>query len=184
MTPDNPALLPHLFVFSDPSRRSPEELLAVVAQFDVAHSLRYQPRELFRPGHIDTFCNIFASDVARAMGVQLPHWVDDAGKPTMPGHGRELAVDGMIVWLGKHGPAYGWRQCSEVEARTNAAAGRFSVVTWNPPGAVGHIAVIVPSPAKVTITTIAQAGRTCFPSGSIYAGFGAHVPECQFWAAP
>lgn len=175
MTPSNPALPPRLVTYSDPAHRSPDALLAVVRQFDVARSERYRPRVLFRPPHTDTFCNIFATDVALAMRVVLPHWVDDEGDPCAVGHGRELAVGGMVEWLEVYGPLHGWGESDEVGARTNAGTGGLSLVTW----VDDHVAVLVPGPLGVT--TIAQAGASCFESGAVARGFGTHGP-LRWWA--
>jgi hypothetical protein len=158
-------------------KRSALDYLGAVRQFDVAHQERYRPRVLFRPGHVDTWCNFFAADVALAMLVPLPHWVDTDGKPVGAGQGHELNVGGMEAWLAKSGSKYGWSKCTEETARANAQAGRFTVVT----AAADHIAVVVPGPERVT--TIAQAGKSCFESGTLAQSFDHFTPQCVFWAA-
>ena len=59
---------------SCPNCRSQDRYLAVVRQFDVDTAERYRVRDTTGDGLADTFCNVFATDVAQAMGVLLPHW--------------------------------------------------------------------------------------------------------------
>lgn len=152
-------------VRSDAGHRAPEALEAVVQQFDVRRCFRYQP-----VGNT-TYCNVFAWDVTRSMGSEVPHWVDDVGSPVAPGKGRELAVNGTVLWLEHVGARYGWTSTDEYGARTAANRGEPSLVTWsNPTGGHGHVAVVVPSPTSETL--IAQAGTRCFYGLPVASGFG------------
>jgi len=180
MTPTNVRKPPDLTSYSAPQHRSAYNLVRVIEQFHVGTSERYRVRDTSGDGKPDTFCNIFASDVALGMGVVLPHDVLDSGDPAEPMHGKELSANATVRWLRQHGPRYGWQQVTEGEARAAADEGRFAVVTWLNVAGSGHIAVLRPSEAGHTM--IAQAGRSCFEKGTLAQGFGGHSLECEFWA--
>lgn len=120
---------------------------AVIEQFSVVEAKRYQRRGK------DTFCNIFTSDVTRAMGCEIPHWVDVAGNPIEPDmkRGHELRVDGMFDWLKRYGPSRGWRECSRGEAEMAAELGCPTVVMDKD----DHIAVVSSGATGLRVT---QAG--------------------------
>ena len=139
--------------------RSPELYRAVVAQHDVENAERYRP---FRNGN--TYCNIFMWDVTRAMGAEIPHYVDpDTGTPryypdTKGARGQTaFRIDN---WLREHGPLYGWREVDARAAQMHANQGKPAVTTA---GTIDHVQVVVPSrdggydPVKGV--TIAQAGK-------------------------
>lgn len=147
--------------------RSPENYLAVARQFSVESNPRYTPRDIQGNGHVDTFCNIFASDVLKAMGCE-------------PGHffmGNELSANRMVDWYDRHAKDYAWREVTEVEARENAARGCPTIVIWKNPSLnadgrpkSGHVAVVLP--CLTPDTMIAQAGAHNFFNGPLAGGFG------------
>jgi hypothetical protein len=98
-----------------PGARSPEKLLAIAAQFDVEVNPRYERTVS------STFCNIYAWDVTRAMGAELPHWIHDNGDIGTLGHDRETTCNSLIAWLENHGPRHGW---TEVARGSSEAARR------------------------------------------------------------
>lgn len=159
-----------------PGQRSPADLLAIVAQFDVEHCTRYAP------GDGATWCNVFAWDVTRALGAEVPHWADDEGRPTAPGAtgARELCVNALVDWLGAHGDRLGWRMATPEQARHVANLGLPVVATWTNNGKHGHIAVVLPS-GELGPLLIAQAGARCFSCAAISEGFGSHVADVEFW---
>lgn len=165
--------------------RSPQALRAVVAQFDVEHSPRYQPiREVLPNGKtkLTTFCNIFAWDVMRALKVELPHWVDENGTPCEPGKGRELNCNALLPWLEEHGKTYGWSEADEPTAAAHAANGCPAVAIWrNKTGGPGHIAALLPG--ADTTTRIAQAGARCFFDEPL-TSFGVAVKHLRFFIHP
>lgn len=179
MTPTNVRLRPDITVVSAPGHRSPFELIRVLEQFHVGTSRRYAVRDSSGDGKLNTFCNCFASDVALAMSVTLPHEVDEQGDPAEPLRGKELTANATVRWLRQHGPRFGWRQVSEAEAREAANKGHFAVATWLNVAGTGHIAVLRPGPGDRTM--IAQAGAHNFESGRLEQGFGHHALECEFW---
>lgn len=156
--------------------RSPEKYLAVVRQFNVETSNRYRPRDK------KTFCNIFVSDVTRAMCAEIPHWVTDADTPSSAGHddARELSANATIDIL-NHG-AWGYFACTASEAREYANQGRPTVAVWFNPLGHGHIAMVVPSDGDMLV---AQAGLVCSSGTTMAAAFGAkRINSVQyFWHA-
>lgn len=166
-------------LYSQPGARSAALLDAVIDQFHVGTSPRYAVRDANGDGIKDTFCNVFAWDVSRACGRELPHWINADGSPSLPGGASlELSINRLIGWLKTHGQRFGWNPATRAFAHANANAGAPSIVTYANPGGHGHIAVIRPNPADLTI---AQAGGVCFDRGPLARGFG-NLPV-EFWIA-
>lgn len=136
---------------------------AAVALLGPAWHPRYQP-ELG-----ETYCNIFAWDVANLLDVPLPHWVGQDGAPCEVGRGRELSANGLCLWLNTVGPSYGWAKAGAAEAWAAAQRGALVVATHENPGGHGHIAVVLP---HADALRVAQAGKRCFADGPIARGFG------------
>ena len=59
--------------------RSAANYNAVLDQFSVGNNPRYARR------NGNTYCNIFVWDATRAMGAEIPHWVDQQGRPAEVG---------------------------------------------------------------------------------------------------
>lgn len=138
-----------------PGNRSPEALRAVLEQFRVETALRYKARAPF------TYCNIFVSDATRALGCEIPHWLD---KPR-----RELNANGICDWLEA---STDWRELGARDAIVEASTGYPVVLAWrNPdPRRSGHVAMMLPD------GTIAQAGKRNLFGAEIEAGFGRLAP--------
>ena len=160
------AWVPAHLVLIDDGARSPEAYAAAIDQFDVEREARYAPRDG------DTFCNIFAWDVTRAMRCEVPHWVDADGHPASMGRpNTELSVNETLAWLRSTGPhPYGWREVCAVEAEAQAGNGHPTLAVWANPGWHGHIAVVRPNGPGIHI---AQAGQRCFRDEPLASGFGA-----------
>lgn len=174
-------LYPHQ-IDSVEGSRSAELTRKVIAQFQVATNPRYTPRDINKDGTQDTFCNIFVWDYARAMNVRFPHWSLANGAEAAVGMGRELSANAMVNWMREHGPAYGWRQITEGEARESAGQGYPTVVLWQHHGGIGHVAVVHPSPKLNDVTLISQAGGRCFEGEMLKKGFGRLTePALEFW---
>jgi predicted chitinase/LysM repeat protein len=148
------------------SNRNAANYADVIDQFAVGNNPRYTPREG------NTFCNIFAWDVTKAMGAEVPHWVDGAGNPTGVGQGRELDANATNQWLNNEGSRSGWRQVSAQEAQALANQGHPAVASWNNPGGIGHIAVVRPGEVTSQGPAIAQAGAHNFNDGHVRDSFG------------
>jgi predicted chitinase len=150
----------------DPANRNADTYADVIDQFAVGNNPRYAPRGG------NTYCNIFAWDVTKAMGAEIPHWVDGAGNPTGVGQGRELDANGGHLWLQNQGPSHGWREVSAEEAQQMANQGHPTVASWHNPGGIGHIAVVRPGEINERGPAIAQAGASNFNEGHVRDSFG------------
>lgn len=131
------------------TERTPENLLKAAEQFRVEKEARY------RPWLGKTFCNIFAWDVSRALGCEVPHWVTNDGKaapPFAPG-AREQTANSLYRWFALFGGAEGWRPVeSREEAEMRADLGYPTFAVWYNGNGSGHIALMLPG------GRIAQAG--------------------------
>lgn len=151
---------------STPSERSLALYDAVINQFAVEKNPRYRRNQ---QGKGETYCNIFVWDVTRAMGAEIPHWVDQTNDPSVLGEGIELDANDVIQWLQSQG---GWKKVDSERAQDLANQGYPVVATWLNPGGIGHIAVV--RPGKYSSSqgpTIAQAGETNFNHGTVDLGF-------------
>lgn len=146
---------------STPSERSLALYDAVINQFAVEKNPRYRRNQ---QGKGETYCNIFVWDVTRAMGAEIPHWVDHNNKSTDLGKGIELDANDVIQWLQSQG---GWKEVDSERAQDLANQGYPVVATWLNPGGIGHIAVVRPGEYSSSQgPTIAQAGETNFNHGT------------------
>lgn len=154
-------------VQNKPGYRSAAALRAVVAQFDVEFNTRY------RRTPYATFCNIFVTDVTKALNVEIPHWLRDTNVPLGK---RELNANGTLEWLMIIGTHNGWREVNATEAERRADDGYPTIAIWKNPNMnkPGHIAILLPSDGQGI--QIAQAGAKNFNHGSLAAGFGAVKP--------
>ncbi len=155
-------------VQGDPDNRNAATYDNVINQFAVGVNPRYTPRDG------TTFCNIFAWDVTRAMGAEIPHYVDPVTRePTaqVPGAGRELDANGVNRWLNDLGPEHGWREVGAEEAQALANEGHPGVASWNNPGGIGHIGVVRPGELNGNGPELAQAGARNFNDGHVFDVF-------------
>ena len=151
-------------VTNSQSARSASNYRAVIDQFGVETNGRYKVN---KQGDNDTYCNIFAWDVTRAMGAEIPHYVD--AKTQEPRAYPDTAgaycmtANAMADWLNDTGREYGWKRVTAEEAQHYANQGCPAVTVWKNPGGHGHVQVVCPSQdgtydAQKGVT-IAQAGR-------------------------
>lgn len=166
------------WVVSDKTDRSPARYAAVVAQFAVETNPRYAPRDG------KTYCNIFAWDVTRAMGSEIPHWADSAGRPAAPMTfgAHRLNCTAMWRWLHEHGVEHEWREVTAVAARRAANRGEPAIAIWPNAAGNGHVVMVVPQMPGDDEPMCAQAGQTRFTRGTVAAAFGSNRPE--FWVHP
>jgi hypothetical protein len=163
----------------------------VINQFDVEHNDRYKPYTYWKRKNgqwvkvTATYCNIFLTDVMRAMSVVLPHWVDANGKPAADHQtgAHEINLNETVDWMDKYGRDWGWRPVSAGVAQHLANLGIPAVAIWkNPTGADGHGAVIRPGVATANGDEIAQAGNKNFNDGHVSMGWlRADMPKIQYW---
>lgn len=168
-------------------QRSAAAYRAVIDQFDVENNPRYAVN---KKGRGDTYCNIFVWDVTRAMGAEIPHYVDPDTLepryyPDIRG-ARELSANGVADWLERVGARYGWRRVSAEEAQALANRGHPVVTAHHNPGGSGHVQVVCPSadgrydPSRGV--TVAQAGRRLMNYGYITQIFGRGLSEVVYYA--
>ena len=146
-------------IVSDRNNRSPQLYRAVIDQLNVETAERYRPG---RNGF--TWCNIFVWDATRAMGAEIPFFIDPAtGAPMQYPNTRgaqQQTAWRMEVWLENHGAAHGWREVGSEEAQRHANSGRPAMTTA---GRLEHVQMVVPSASggydPVRGVAIAQAGR-------------------------
>src|SRR5215471_523769 len=155
---------------NSPGQRDPAIYSQLVNQFAVGNNPRYLP------DNGNTYCNIFAWDVSRAMGAEIPHWIDSAGNIAAPGapHASEVNINGGINWMRSHGVTqFGFRACSPQDAQDAANQGKLAVIMWKNTGSGhGHVAVVRPGTVTTGGPEIAQAGRHNFNDGHVINGFG------------
>lgn len=161
--PSNPSLTNHV------GERSAQAYESVIDQFGVETNERYRVN---KNGTGDTYCNIFAWDVTRAMGAEIPHFINAATGVPMASAGanaKELDANGVNDWLNGNGAAYGWRKATAEEAQQYANAGMPAVTSWKNPSGHGHLQVVRPSADGTYDQTrgvaIAQAGRQLIRNG-------------------
>ncbi|MBZ4423253.1 peptidoglycan-binding protein [Myxococcus sp. RHSTA-1-4] len=163
----------------DPKNRNADTYNQVINQFGVGVNPRYTPRDSSGDGVKDTFCNIFLWDVTRAMGAEIPHWVDGNGNSVAPGKGREMNANATVDWMNKHGARNGWRKVSAEEAQKMANAGHPTVALWKNPSGIGHVGVIRPGEVTDRGPALAQAGGSNFNNKHVKDGFGSRPVE--YW---
>ncbi len=158
-----------------PGDRSASKYAEVLDQFAVGDNPRYAKR------NGNTYCNIFAWDATKAMGAEIPHWVDRNGNPAAVGApgAREMDANSTNHWLHNHGERNGWRRVSAAEAQQMANQGHPAVASWNNPGGIGHIAMVRPGELTSRGPATAQAGSRNFNEGHMMDGFGNAQPE--YW---
>lgn len=153
-----------------PGARDVAILDQLINQFAVGNNPRYLPGGGF------TYCNIFVWDVTRAMGCELPHWLDAHGRPAQPfaPGAYEVNINGGVDWMKKYGVAqHGWQKLTDVQAQAYANAGQMALALWkNPSGGHGHTAVVRPGTLTARGPAAAQAGSRNFNMGHIKDGFG------------
>lgn len=165
----NPVWPVDALITSAQSARRPELLDLCIRQFHVAKNPRLIPRDG------NTYCNIALWDFTRALGAEIPHWVDQQGRPARPGEpgAYELDANGVATWLERCGGSYGWWRSTPAGALEAANAGRPAVAVWFNAGGIGHVAIVRPGLADpVRGVPIAQAGATNFDDGYLLDGFG------------
>jgi hypothetical protein len=163
----------------DPKNRNADTYNQVINQFAVGENKRYTPRDSSGDGVKDTFCNIFLWDVTRAMGAEIPHWVDGKGNSVAPGKGREMNANATVDWMHQHGERNGWRKVSAEEAQKMANAGHPAVALWKNPSGIGHVGVVRPGEVTSQGPSMAQAGGKNFNNKHVKDGFGSR--PVQYW---
>ena len=173
---------------SSAANRSAAQYRNVIGQFSVENNPRYAVN---KTGNNDTYCNIFLWDVTRAMGAEIPHYVDAKTMepkeyPDVSG-ARELNANGIYDWLGEKGTQHGWVSVTAEQAQRYANEGHPVVTAWkNPDGGHGHVQVVCPSnDGKYDASrgvTVAQAGRTLTSYTPITSIYGRRLSSVAYYA--
>ena len=157
-----------------PGARDPEVYAQLINQFAVGHNPRYQPDG-------STYCNIFVWDVTRAMGAEIPHWVNKTGDIAKPGAAGAwpILINASITWMHKFGVTqHGWKKVTEAAAQKAANAGKLAVALWyNPVGTHGHTAIVRPGELTALGAATAQAGAVNFNNRHRVDGFRKAIPD-------
>ena len=156
--------------------RSKSNYNKIINQFKVNSNPRYKVRGS------STWCNIFAADVMKAMGLgnSFSHWVNKNGKPISYNEAKKTSgaleqnVTRHLAWLKKYGSKYGWKKVSASQAQTRANSGYPTLVLNN---SGSHIAVVRPETSSYKYSSkkgcvIAQAGANCVNYGNVKTYFG------------
>lgn len=184
--PTNSWLASNPSITSTVGSRSGGAYRAVINQFNVETNGRYT---VGKQGIGDTYCNIFVWDVTKAMGAEVPHYINaQTGAPSVQGAEGAMETNANQVndWLNTHGPAYGWTKVSAEEAQSYANAGMPAITSWKNPSGHGHLQVVSPSANgsydPVRGVTIAQAGRQLKNYDYITSVYGANtLPEVEYF---
>lgn len=142
--------------------------MAIVAEHHHRGVARYQSRDVTGDGVAETFCNLFAQDVAEAMGAALP---------------RHMLANATVAWLDAEAirDASEWCAVDAHAAQATANEGGLALAGWVNPSGPGHLAVVVPALGDLG-TWIAQAGRHNFTRAPLMSGFG--TLPVRFWIHP
>lgn len=175
-------------ITSDMTNRNPVLYKQVINQFQVETNPRYAVN---KKGTGDTYCNIFMWDVTRAMGVEIPHYVDPKTKapryyPDVKG-ASEMNANAIYNWLHEHGGKYGWVEVDAEQAQAMANQGKPVVTALrNNSGGHGHVQVVCPSADGVYDpergVTIAQAGRNLTSYRPITKIYNKSLPKVKYFA--
>jgi hypothetical protein len=157
-------------VFEDGDVRSTEETRSAARLGDVlAQFPLVPPHKRYAPTKETTYCNIYALDVAAAMGVPVP---EKHG-------GAYMSTNVLAVWLRDVGSrGGGWMAVPLAGARTAAAKGMLVLAVWSNPGG-GHGHVAVGAPGVDGDLRLNQAGRVCRIGCTVREAFGDKQPT--FW---
>lgn len=145
---------------------------------DMIHSMNVTGNSRYLPKNGSTYCNIFAMDFCKKMGIPLPEYLDWNKDGRIDDY---LNANESISWLNgsynkggvQTGPQLGWKTVTADQAAQYASEGKVVVAGWTNPVASqpGHMAIVRPESTPGNIQ-IAQAGGTNFEKGSITKGFG------------
>ena len=171
-TPPWQALPAH--ITSTQGARSAAAYADVLGQFCVGSCRRYAPTKMA------TYCNIFVWDVTRAMGCEIPHWIDADKRGCEPGDAgaRETTANYLAGWLEDVGRAQGWEQHTRRMCASLAALGFPTVASLQSHGRHGHIAMVSPD------GTLAQAGERCGTGLLVADVLGWCINDVTWWGHP
>jgi len=160
---------------NDSSHRDPRFYDAAINQFAVNNNSRYMKDDY-------TYCNVFAGDVARSMGVPFPtkgEWYNKNDPMT-------IGFPELREYFNGDNPSVsavndGWREVSSsnleaLEAHVNS--GKMGIVISQ-----GHVAVVKPNQDITDLNSIqiAQAGAMNTNSTTVGKGFGSEIHSAKIF---
>ncbi len=161
--------------YNDSSHRDPRFYDAAINQFAVNNNSRYMKDDY-------TYCNVFAGDVARSMGVPFPtkgEWYNKNDPMT-------IGFPELREYFNGDNPSVsavndGWREVSSsnleaLEAHVNS--GKMGIVISQ-----GHVAVVKPNQDITDLNSIqiAQAGAMNTNSTTVGKGFGSEIHSAKIF---
>lgn len=166
------------------ARMNPSQLSKLINDLNVESNPRYVKFRDGNPNTYDTYCNLYAHDVAKAYGAQLPLFVTDGrGNVTkwLGAYAMQSWLDGTLDYPGQYtqGPANGWSSVDHHTATSYAKQGYLVVVAGH-----GHMAVVRPETSTGVAAgdvLISQAGERNFSSGALKNGWGQWTGEARFY---
>jgi len=166
-----------------PDPAGTQKILDTIKALNVTQNPKYLPRDG------NTYCNIFAMDFCKKMGVPFPEWLDWNKDGRIDDY---LNANEAISWLNgsynkggvQTGAQLGWKVITADQATQYATQGKVVLAGWTNPVASqpGHLAVVRPD-STVGNIQIAQAGGKNFDKGAVTQGFG-NRPVTYFVYAP
>jgi hypothetical protein len=198
------------FPLSEPFEAPADDIAAIYSAIDF---LNVEKSARYRPGAGRTYCNIYAHDLCRLLGVYLPRvwWTKAAiaklakGKLVASVYGStvtELSANALHDWLLEHGAAFGWKRfASADELRRAVSVGVVGVICAQRRNRArsGHITCVVPDldRGEAALELLqSQAGsknRKFFRDSSWWSrldtaknadGAGPHFPSVVFFGHP
>ncbi|MGI6152212.1 MAG: hypothetical protein ACOYJB_00065 [Christensenellaceae bacterium] len=165
-TMNNTVPAAELSVTNVSGERAADSYRAVIDQFNVELNRRYNPG-----GTSVVPENVFVWDVTRAMGAEIPYYINSStGAPAAVGAGTAANANAENDWLNTYGAAYGWTKVSAEDAQRYANSGMPAVASYKSAAGDGHMMVVSPSENGVYSSAngvaLAQAGST--PSNYTY----------------
>ena len=132
-----------------------KDIYAVLEWLDVEHSQRYAPTNL------NTYCNIYAYDVAYCCGVYVPRvwWNEKAfeemrnginPEPIYEKRVTELNANALTNWFEDYGEVFNWKRVLDVDTlqqQVNAGKLGFIVAQRINLNRSGHIVAVIPETA-------------------------------------
>lgn len=189
--PTNAAREVYPEIVNHEGNRSAEAYNQVIDQFNVETHGRYRKR------NGNTYCNIFAWDVTRAMGAEIPHWLtydnelyhmdNSISYKANTAFARELNANSVYRYMEEHCADIGYKEVLPLEGQLHANEGKPVVVVWENDGGIGHVAVIRPDMegqvSQASEIRIAQAGGNNYSNATLKSGFtDVNINEMKFYA--
>jgi hypothetical protein len=148
---------------------------------------RANPNANYRADTYNTYCNWFAADVLRLLGVEIPRAAGTASwqfysSPVFGYIVKPLLAEELYAYFSAGGSGK-WRSVDAATAVSRANQGGVVVASAGSPpgGGDGHIAIVIPGGPGVRI---AQAGLRNGSNMAVGEGFGSRTPRYFEYIGP